>query len=107
MEQYAGEQHERSYGAHEPINRWRPVFKFGGIIAFSQRPGDQGKNDEPGIIQADRDSHDFAQWNLLLTIHDRTDLMLQPLTIAAIEFASLPGELELQHEMVLPEGCSP
>ena len=65
VEQYTPKEHDRSGGAHEPIQKRRPVPKLGGIVTARQHPGEQRKNQEPGIIQTNGDSHYPAQRNIV------------------------------------------
>ena len=60
MEQYAHKEHDGRHRAHEPVQQRRPVLKLVWIVIARQHPGEQREDQEPGIIQTNRDSHDPA-----------------------------------------------
>ena len=73
MQQDAYKHQDGGRRTHGPVLRHGPVGKFGGKVARGQRPGEQHKDQEPRIIQPDRNSQNPSQRNGV-SVHTRCSL---------------------------------
>ena len=69
VQQHAHEEHNRRDRADYPILRRRPALELLRKIALRQRPGEQHKDQEPGVVQPDGDADNASQGNHV-PVHD-------------------------------------
>ncbi len=65
VQQHADEQHHGRQRPHRPVEGRRPPGELRRIVAGRHHPGDEGEDQEPGVIEADRDTEYAAEGDLL------------------------------------------
>ena len=60
VQQDAHKQHNGCHPAHDPILDRGPVLKFGWVVADRHCPGEQHKNQKPGVVQSDGDAQNAS-----------------------------------------------